>query len=148
MNRFRRFLGYAAYVVGGIATFVCISPLFPIGFEALLVGGIFFALGFWALHEDLIRDFFHRIPRFLEARPKSPADPLLPVRILKLAKTRQGILTVSEVAIEMNLPLEDAEAGLQACVRSGSAQEDFDISRGFSLYTFPEFLPGSGLTRE
>jgi hypothetical protein len=68
-------------------------------------------------------------------------DPLLPVRILRLAREKAGALTVSEVAISLNVPLEQAEEGLRACVRAGNATMDYDVTRGFTFYTFPEFLP-------
>jgi hypothetical protein len=70
------------------------------------------------------------------------------VRILKLAKSRGGTLTVSEVAIELDVPLDHAEAGLEACVRAGNALPDYDVARGHMLYRFPEFIdPGEDAAR-
>jgi hypothetical protein len=63
----------------------------------------------------------------------------LPVRILKLAKQGRGLLTVAEVAIELNVPLDQAQAGFDECVRAGNAFPDFDMIRGLSVYRFPEF---------
>jgi hypothetical protein len=67
-------------------------------------------------------------------------DPLLPVRILRLAKDHEGILTVAQVAIELNVPLDHADAGLAECVRAGNAIPDYDIAHAHPLYKFPEFL--------
>jgi hypothetical protein len=143
MTKFRRFFGRLFFILGAISVFVCFSPLFPIGVEALLVGGLFFAIGGWVMAEPRIRDFFQRTARAI-GNLRADIDPLLPVQILKLAKIRKGILTVSEVAIGLNLPLDLAEEGLKACVRAGNAQEDYEMSRGYSFYRFPEFLPAEG----
>jgi hypothetical protein len=143
----RRTLGYLALSAGGVATFVFLSPVFPIGIEAFLVGGVFFALGAWALAGPDIRKALRRLAaaRGIGTRPREPRaleiDPLLPVRILRLARERRGALTVSEVAISLDIPLDQAEEGLHACVRSGNATMDFDVTRGFTFYTFPEYLP-------
>ena len=66
-------------------------------------------------------------------------DRLLPVRILKLAREQHGVLTVALVAMELNVPLDQAQAGLDECVRAGNALPDYDIARGHALYRFPEF---------
>lgn len=66
-------------------------------------------------------------------------DPLLPVRILKLAREHKGILTVAQVAISLDVPLDQAEAGLSECVRAGNATPDYDIPRAHAFYRFPEF---------
>lgn len=82
-------------------------------------------------------------PRRLASRgsgPAVPIDPLLPVRILKLAKERAGTLTVAEVAMDLNVPLDQAQAGIDQCVNAGNAVPDYDIPRGLALYRFPEFL--------
>ena len=71
--------------------------------------------------------------------PRTIIDPLLPVRILKLAREHKGTLTVAEVAIGLNVPLDQAEAGLSECVRAGNAIPDYDIARAHALYRFPEF---------
>lgn len=153
MTKIRRILGYISLALGGVSVFAGINPAFPIGLpEGLLLGGVFFALGAWALRSPAIKDFFtraltsavrtsaaERVER-IERKPQVSIDPLLPVRILKLAKTRAGTLTVAEVAIALNVPLEESEAGLNSCVRSGNALADFDIPRGYALYRFPEFL--------
>lgn len=142
MSNLRRSLGYTALVLGGISTFVFLSPLFPIGIEAFIVGGIFFCAGAVALGGKRICEFFQRLRSARPTQRKSvePVDPLFPVRILKLAKEHGGVLTITAVAIAFSVPLDRAEAGLDACVRSGNATVNFDIPRGYAVYSFPEFL--------
>lgn len=143
MSKWRRVLGYAAIVCGGISVFVFASPIFPIGIEGFFVGAAFFAAGIWALAGKELSSLTRKAAgiRWRARKPAVRIDPLLPVSILRLARERGGILTVSEAAIGLNVPLDQAEAGLRACVRSGAAVEDFDIPRGYSLFSFPEFLP-------
>ena len=138
--KLRRFLGYSLLVFSAVATFVFISPIFPIGVEAFLIGAVFFSLGLWALSGPYLRTILKRTARTIR-KTQVAIDPLLPVRILRLAKERGGTLTVSNVAIELNVPLDQAAEGLMACIRAGNATEDFDIPRGHTLYRFPEFLP-------
>jgi len=152
MKNFSRVAGYAAIALGGAAIFVGSSPLFPVIIEAFLVGGALIGVGLWILAGRDLRSLLGRATRARRAmgasragrpqrRPPIVIDPLLPVQILKLAKTRAGTLTVSDVAIELNVPLDHAEAGLEACVRAGNALPDYDVARGHMLYRFPEFLP-------
>jgi hypothetical protein len=140
MTKKRRTLGYVFFTLGGICTFVFLSPIFPIGVEAFLIGGLFFAAGAWVLAG---RDVRKTVSRGIRARGRRPAvaiDPLLPVRILRLARERGGSITVSDVATALDVPLDQAEEGLRACVHSGNAVEDFDIPRGYTLFRFPEFM--------
>jgi hypothetical protein len=68
-------------------------------------------------------------------------DPLLPVRVLKLAEARAGVLTVSSVAMALNVGLDECQLALDELVRKGAANVDVDISTGVASYLFPEFLP-------
>jgi hypothetical protein len=144
MKKTRRILGCISLALGGASIVVGLSPLFPIFAEAFLIGGAFIAGGTWALAGPEITGAFRRLKlaNTPEAgrRPGSAIDPLLPVRILKLAREKAGILTVSEVAIGLNIPIELAEEGLRACVRSGNAMASFEVALGYSQYRFPEFL--------
>jgi hypothetical protein len=154
LNKPQRIVGYTAIAMGGISLLVGASPLFPIGLEAFLISGFFFAVGAWVLAGRELRASIRRaIAVMLEKRradrqgsgrgrtgPLS-IDPLLPVRILRLAKDHAGIITVAQVAIELNVPLDHAEAGLAECVRAGNAMPDYDITHAHALYRFPEFLP-------
>ncbi len=134
----RRVLGYGAIAFGTVSTIVFLSPIFPIGIEAFFVGAIFFGVAYWALAKPSLSGIIRRfVPRAVE--PPIDIDPLLPVQILRLAREHDGNLTVSEVAIELNVPIAVAEAGLRACVRSGNASEEYDLARGYAEFKFPEF---------
>ncbi len=97
MSKIRRLLGYAALAAGGVGTFVFLSPLFPIGVEAFLVGGVFFILGLWALLGPELRSLLRQILRARSGggsggrgpAPRVSMDPLLPVRILRLARAEE-----------------------------------------------------------
>ncbi|AEJ19849.1 hypothetical protein [Gracilinema caldarium] len=69
------------------------------------------------------------------------SDPLIAVRVLRLAEQKQGILSISQTAMELNIPLGDAEAGLDECVARGTATIEVDPNTGLAYYRFPEFLP-------
>ncbi len=88
-----------------------------------------------------------RAPRLTEgARRSRPHGPAAAVRVLKLARELGGVLTVAQVAMELNVPLDQAQAGLDECVRAGNAFLDYDMARGHALYRFPEFVgPDRGL---
>jgi hypothetical protein len=148
----QRITGWSLIVVGGISLFVGLSPLFPIGLEAFLLGGVFSAAGAWVLAGSELRSTIRRALRAwrdarrsaLRASQRGPGaaallDRLLPVRILKLAREQRGVLSVAQVAMELNVPLDQAQAGLDECVRAGNAVPDFDMVRGHALYRFPEF---------
>jgi hypothetical protein len=145
MKKKRRTLGYISLALSGASVVVGLSPLFPVVADAFLVGGAFFAVGTWALAgpeiAELYRSFSRRaVARKGWAKKTIAIDPLLPVRILKLAREKSGTLTVSDVAIAMNITLEQAEEGLKACVRAGNAVASFEVSLGYTEYRFPEFL--------
>jgi len=155
MKNPRNVAGYAVIGLGGAALLVGMSPLFPVFVEAFLVGGALIAAGLWILAGKELRELFlhaarQRLSRGAAGRAKGTRrntpdiDPLLPVRILRLAKQRAGSLTVSEAAIELDVPLDHAEAGLEACVRTGSALPDYDVARGHLVYRFPEFTDPGG----
>jgi hypothetical protein len=151
MKQPSRFVGWSLIGLGGLSILVGASPLFPVYLEAFVVGGAFFAAGAWVLAGKDLRDTIRRGLRAARQLRKSSrrlgeraagdtvADPLLPVRILKLAREHAGILTVAVVAMELDVPLDRAQAGLDECVRAGNALPDFDFARGHALYRFPEF---------
>ena len=153
MSRIQKIIGYGAIALSVVSIFIGVSPLFAVRFEAYAVGIVLFATGAWVLPGRELRDTIRRAFRvFQQDRPdgrrrgrrpgRSPLtiDPLLPVRILKLAKGHGGILTVAEVAMDLNVPLDQAEAGLSECVRAGNAVPDYDIQRAHAVFRFPEFL--------
>jgi len=71
----------------------------------------------------------------------------VPVSILKLAREKGGLLTVSTVAMELGMPLDVAEAGLDECARRGAAASEYDEARNTVFYRFPEFLPPADTPR-
>jgi hypothetical protein len=148
MKGSRRFLGWGALAFGAGSIVIGASPEFPIFLEAFLIGGVFLAFGLWALAGPEVREALRRAARSMAAsrkqarrddRPPPSIDPLLPVRILRLAREKGGILTVADVATGLDVPLDHARAGLEECVRAGNAMPDYDIPRAHELYRFPEF---------
>jgi hypothetical protein len=73
--------------------------------------------------------------------PPPRIDPLLPVRVLKLAESRGGTVTVSAVAMALNVGLDECQLALDELVRKGAASVDVDFATGIANYSFPEFLP-------
>jgi hypothetical protein len=152
MKRSRRIAGWLMVGTGAACYLVGVSPLFAIRFEAYILGTALFFSGAWVLTGSELRGTLRRGLRAwrdarrsaLRAAQRGPGatallDRLLPVRILKLAREQHGVLTVALVAMELNVPLDQAQAGLDECVRAGNAFPDFDIARGHALYRFPEF---------
>ncbi len=135
-----RFWGYALIVFG----FFGIGDLFtPLRFPVMgIIGGISILAGFVVLIPDKM-SFVRKLAERWNKSPKRKelADPLLPVKILKLARARHGILTLSTVAIDLNVPLDEAEAGLDECVRQGVATADYDMAKEIKIYSFKEHLP-------
>jgi hypothetical protein len=144
MTRRKVVFGRFLMVMGVVSTVVFLSPIFPIGVEALLVGGIFFAAAAWVQRPPEFDAWLRGAGR-LKLRPRVSFDPLLPVEVLRLASRRQGVLTTADVAMALNVPLDQAQAALQDCVRSGHAVEDFDDARGTSRFKFLQFVPPDDL---
>jgi hypothetical protein len=140
-DKARKIIGYSLLGLGGASLFVGFSPLFPIYFEAFFLGGIFMVSGTAVLAGKEIAALAKRAYLAFRRTPRIDIDPLLPVRVLGLAKASSGRLTIAEVAIALKIPIEKAEAALDSCVRSGAALQDYDVSDGFVRYSFPEFLP-------
>ncbi len=89
----------------------------------------------------LLRSYFLGA-RVREVENKSKAvEPLLPVKALKLAQSKSGVLTVSAVAMALEIGLDQAQAALDELVRKGAATVDVDVDTGIATYRFPEFLP-------
>jgi hypothetical protein len=159
MKDFPRLFGWSAVAFGALCVFVGASPLFPgIHWEGILIGLGSFGAGAWVLAGPELRATFRKafkVMRDMQAARRragrrtafgrAPAaagiDPLLAVRILKLAKDNNGILSVADVAMGLNVPLDHAEAGLSECVRAGNAFPDYDVAHAHPVFRFPEFLP-------
>jgi hypothetical protein len=155
MKLSQRAIGWSAVAFGAVCVFVGAVPFFQgIHLEGILIGLGSFAAGAWVLAGPELRATVRKAFKVmretaLSARKRTGRrgavvtgiDPLLAVRILKLARDRNGILSVADVAIGLDVPLDHAEAGLNECVRAGNAVPDYDISRAHAVYRFPEFLP-------
>ena len=152
MKLSQRIVGYGAVILGAISVLIGALPWFGVQVEAYAVGIVLFASGAWVLAGPELRDTARRAFKAArEARRgaqraarrpgRAPViiDPLLPVRILRLAREQGGTLTVAQVAMELTVPLDQAEAGLNECVRAGNAIPDYDIPRAHALFRFPEF---------
>jgi hypothetical protein len=139
-----RLFGYGLIVFGALSILDFFSPI-PIpttGMSAFVTGGLSILGGGLLLITDKgsWSTLIQRAKKtFLSSRVE--VDPMIPVKILKLAKTHNGILTASQVAVELNLPLKTAEAGLEECVRYNHAMADYDMKRDFKFYKFQEHLP-------
>lgn len=130
-------LGFASIALPFTREFVVIS-LFLIIFGASRIIG---EIG----GRDRLRGVFGRRGRAtiggMDKDAVSRIDPLLPVRVLKLAESHSGVLTVSVVAMALNVGLDECQIALDDLVHKGAATVDIDLSTGVSTYRFPEFLP-------
>jgi hypothetical protein len=135
----------ALLIVLGIATF-----FLPFTREFALISLFFIIFGATRLIRgssigSRVRELFDSSRRLRGQGPGDTAsrriDPLLPVRVLKLAEARSGVLTVSSVAMALNVGLDECQLALDDLVRKGAANVDVDISTGVASYLFPEFLP-------
>ncbi len=146
--RWKRVVGYILVGFGVLSVIDFFSPIpIPTTFlGAFITGGIAIGVGAWLLTGGgwlvyLKRWAATRDPGAARKPDAAKFDPLLPVEILRLARERGGILTVSSVSIELNVPLDKAGAALEECVRRGNAFPDYDIDRQHAVYRFPEFMP-------
>ena len=146
--RWKRILGYILLGFGILSVIDFFSPIpIPTTFlGAFVTGGIAIAAGAWLLTGGGWLAYLRRWASTRSAgSSRQPGrvlfNPLLPVEILRLARENDGILTVSKVAIALNVPLDQAAAALEECVRKGNAMPDYDIDGQTALYRFPEFIP-------
>jgi hypothetical protein len=146
--RWKRILGYILFGFGILSIFDFISPIpIPTTFlGAFFTGAIAVAAGAWLLTGGGWLAYLKRWAAARNAGSTRPQErvtfnPLLPVEILRLAREHEGILTISIVAIGLNVPLDQAAAALEECVRQGNAFPDYDIDGQHAVYRFPEFMP-------
>lgn len=144
----RKLLGWILVGLGALSVVDFFSPI-PIptvGAAALISGGILLIAGLGVLKlGDLnwrgLIGLRSAQGQTSQPRRRTRVDPLVPVAILKLARERGGLLSVSTVVIALSLPLDVAEGGLQECVERGVATPDYDEAHATLVYRFPEFLP-------
>ncbi len=134
-----KFFGTALFIFGALCAADLVSPeRTPI---AVVLGTISIVSGVFLLIPNKMAWLKKKLLRWSETpRKKILSDPMVPVRILKLAKEHEGILTLSTVAVELELPLDEAEAGLDECVRSGQATADYDMEKQIKFYRFHEHI--------
>lgn len=140
--------GFLFFGIASILDFASPIPI-PTEFGLAFVSGFFFiGLGSFLLLKDkipwgkLATGAAKKLAEPPKPQPQLPAkiDPMLPVQILKLAKEHKGILTASMVALELEIPLDQVEAGLNECIRYGHAMADFDMEKEITVYRFHEHL--------
>jgi hypothetical protein len=140
---FKSRLGLILVVLGFVTL-----PFVRFGGEFLLISAFLLAFGAARIARDLgVRDKFRDMVSPSRHQPESQVrdrvriDPLLPVRVLKLAEARSGVVTVSSVAMALNVGLDECQLALDELVRKGAANVDVDMNTGLASYSFPEFLP-------
>ena len=147
---FKSRLGLILVVLG-----VVTLPFVRFGGEFLLISTFLLAFGASRMArdsgmKDRVRGLFwsSRRPPEPQLRERPRIDPLLPVRVLKLAESRSGIVTISSVAMALNVGLDECQLALDELVRKGAANVDVDMSTGVASYSFPEFLPRTAAGRD
>jgi len=141
---FKNKLGIVLVVLGFISI-----PFVRFGDEFLLISAFLLAAGIATIVREIgtsgrLRGLLWSMRRTTDTRGKAQSpriDPLLPVRVLKLAESRSGKVTVSSVAMGLNVGLDECQLALDELVRKGAANVDVDLSTGIASYSFPEFLP-------
>lgn len=147
----RHFFGNLLIALGilNIANFWSPRPIPTVGLSAFIVGGLLIGAGFllrakrdeagriqWGRLKSLLAAQSSPKPRSTESRSR---DPMLAVRTLRLASEKAGRLTVAQAAIELNVPIDSAEAALDECASKGGAFIEVDEKTGIATYRFPEF---------
>jgi hypothetical protein len=75
-------------------------------------------------------------------RPEAPKKESLEKVILRTARKNKGVVTPAEVALEGDIPIEEARQALEKLVAAGHAEMRIRKS-GVIAYVIPEFLEGS-----
>jgi hypothetical protein len=150
----RKILGNLFILFGilNIANFWAPRPIPTVGPSAFIIGLLLIGTGMYIrLDRDKAGNIqwdriFPKATKEMRddrrtAQKQNLVDPLIAVRVLRLAEQKRGILSISQTAMELNIPLADAEAGLDECVARGTATIEVDPKTGLPFYWFPEFLP-------
>ncbi|WP_304225558.1 hypothetical protein [Gracilinema caldarium] len=158
----RKFFGNLFIILGflNIANFWAPRPIPTVGPSAIIIGLLLIGTGVFIkldrdnqgnIKWDRLASLFRSSKALSSEKEQRShgqrtterplADPLIAVRVLRLAEQKRGLLSVSQTAMELNIPLSDAEAGLDECVARGTASIEVDTNTGLAFYRFPEFLP-------
>jgi hypothetical protein len=76
-------------------------------------------------------------------RPEAPKKESLEKVILRTARKNKGMVTPAEVALEGDIPIEEARQALEKLVAGGYAEMRIRKS-GVIAYVIPEFVEGDG----
>jgi hypothetical protein len=76
-------------------------------------------------------------------RAEAPKRESLEKVILRTARKNKGVVTLAEVALEGDIPIEEAKQALEKLVAGGFAEMRIRKS-GVIAYVIPEFVEGSG----
>ena len=136
------FIGVGAL---NILNFWAPAPIPTAGPLAFLIGALFIGTGLFirAPRDGSGRVEWHRLGALLgpgksdspigpgsraERRTETtrPVDPKLPVRVLRLAAESGGVLSISQAAMGLDVPLDDAQAALDECAMKGTAYIQVD----------------------
>jgi hypothetical protein len=84
-------------------------------------------------------------PGFDSPPPETPrVRESLEKVILRTARANKGVTTSAEVALEGDIPLEEARKALEKLVSGGHAEMRVRRNSGVIAYVFPEFLEDQG----
>ncbi len=149
--KLRRFFANVLIALGAlnILNFWSPRPIPTVGLSAFIIGGLLIGAGFLlrANRDEAGRIQWGRLKSLFAPSPTRPAgtgakrdiDPMLAVRTLRLASEKGGRLTVAQASMELNVPIDSAEAALDECAAKGGAFIDVDEKTGIATYRFPEF---------
>jgi len=152
----RRFFGnlIIAFGVINILNFWAPRPIPTVGISAFIFGGLLIGAGalLKAQRDESGRIQWGRLFALLRSSAQKPVsgsskkqetehsiDPLLAVRVLRLAEENDGKLSIAQTAMQLNVPMGDAEAALDECTSRGTAYIEVNAGTGIASYCFPEF---------
>lgn len=145
----RKFISILMGVLGALNIFLFWTPAFPtMGIQAFIVGGLCLLASFlvWPRSKSLgSRIQWKRLGSIASPKEaqdssgKKQRDPLLPVKILRLAEKEGGTLTLAKAAMGLDVPLDAANEALDECTRQGNALMEVDEDSGLTRWEFPEF---------
>lgn len=68
-----------------------------------------------------------------------PGNRQLEHGILAFARSRGGVVTAAEAALELRVGVQDVQDELRRLAQRGTCEHDFDIEQGREIYVFPDF---------
>lgn len=144
----RKFISILMGILGVLNVVLFWTPAFPtMGVQAFIVGGLCLLASFliWPRPKAVgSRIQWEKLAaaKGAASKPageKKKTDPLLPVKILRLAEKEGGTLTLARAAMGLDVPLDAANEALDECTRQGNAIMEVDEGSGLTRWEFPEF---------